>query len=168
MKGFHMNDEHTMQKLLFQQKRDEVILLYQLFSWYVSKHALDKNPYNVPETFVLVAAFASVFHDLTVSAGSLGFVVEMNESKRTGKYEFVPHHWLVWQNEDYILDLVPIDGGFATSLPNAVIQNDKRRRFFPKTKVYPNDWGVQKKADFDSKVSDLVEILEILMKKVPL
>lgn len=163
-----MGDVSIAHKFAFKYVVQDVSLLLSLFFEYVESHASKENPYKVPETFVIVTAFAFVFRNVTVTAGSLGFVVEMDESKRMGRYEFISHYWLTWQSEHYIIDLVPIDGIFGITFPNAVIQNKKRRRFFPRGKVYPDDWGTQEKAFFDHEVSCLVEILETLMKKVPL
>ena len=164
-----MNNEiQAITKLLFKQKRQDVTLLYDLFFDYVSRNSMTENPYKVPESFLLVSAFASVFADLEVVTGCTGFVAELNDAERKATYEFVSHCWLVWQNENFIIDLVPIDGEFGLSVPNAVIQNPKRQRFFPKKKLYPNHWDIKKKSEFDHQVSDLVEILEMLMKKVPL
>jgi len=143
----------------------DVRLLYDLYFDYVCQHQGDEIPYRMPDNFIFISAFACIFDDLEVKAGYVPFVVTTSPHKLLAC--LVPHRWLVWRHK-FIIDLVPVDGKFGVSVPQLVVDNDARKRFLQVLGLYPAEWGAKEKTTFDQGVSDLVEILEILMKKVPL
>jgi hypothetical protein len=162
-----MKTKHSVDFTFFAHKQQDVELLYRMYVDCVRVQKTKGN-HKIPDTFVLVSAFASVHSELEVAFGYVGFVSDINHVTRKVQYEMPEHYWLTWRDPDYIIDLLPLDGEFGISIPQAVIQKKKLKRFFPSKNLYPKNWGVKERVTFDSDVSDLVVVLEGLQKMVPL
>lgn len=163
-----MLTKNVLEKVAFHQKLQEVALLYYLVCEHFLLQGAPKGQLVVPSTFVLVSAFGDFFSDLQVVSGRCAFIVAINETERKVGLNFIEHHWFQWRDESHIIDLVPIDGEFGVSVPQAVLQPEGRKRFFKSKTLHPEDWGNKQKIRFDSEVSALVELLQKLNKKVPL
>jgi len=163
-----MKLEHaTTEMLLFRQKRQDVGLLYDLFFEYVSVEVGKGKP-SIPDRFTLTAAFACVFdHDLKLVSGLCSFTPAVHILSGRIILRFLPHHWLSWHDENHIIDVLPLDGMYGVSVPQAIVQRREMMRYFPSKGIFPTDWDDTKKASFDNSVSDVVAILEELMEKVP-
>lgn len=163
-----MNVDQTTSLLMFRQKRQDVALLYDIYFDYVSTE-ISKGKYTIPDRFALTAAFGCIFaHDLKLVSGLCGFTPKVHTSSGIIIFRFLHHHWLSWQDENHIIDLVPLDGMFGVSVPQAIVQRGGMKRYFPSSGLFPSEWDNEKKAEFDNTVSDIVSILEELMKKIPL
>lgn len=157
----------TFDILFFRQKRQDIALLYDLYFDYVSSR-ISSEKYIIPDSFTIIAAFSCVFDsDFRLVSGLCGFVPAYTQ---TGKVilRFFPHHWLAWKDDDHIIDVIPLDGMFGVSVPQAIIQKRQMRRYFPSVGIFPYNWAKQKKVEFDGQVNNLVTVLEELMQKVPL
>lgn len=161
-----MEIERSTNFLLFRQKRQDVALLYDLYFDYVSSQ-MRIGSYIIPDRFVLVAAFACMFYDLKLVSGYSGFASSVNQVRRVANFSLPPHHWLTWGDENHIIDLLPVDGMFGVSTPQAVFQKDNRCRFFASKTIFPIDWDNKKKMDFHKKVNEVSSVLESLIEKVP-
>lgn len=149
--------------LLFKQKRQDVALLYDLYFDYVSSRMSDESKYSIPSTFTLVSAFACVFYpELKLESGYTVCAASGESHSQGVNYRHYAHHWLIWNNENYIIDIVPIDGIFGVSTPQAVIQKLYKKRFFPTKNIYPSDWDESVKFAFNKGVEDIVRVLEEL------
>jgi hypothetical protein len=154
--------------LLLKQKRDEIALLYDLYFDYFSSQ-IHKGSYKTPDRFTLIAAFASVFYgEVKLAYGYCGFATYPDPVTMKVVYKLKPHHWLIFSdNEDCIIDVIPIDGIFGVSVPQAVIQNKYFKRFFSLDSLPASDWGASKKPEFNTDLEEIVSVLEKLLKKIP-
>lgn len=168
-----MNSEHAA-LMLFKQRADDVRLIYGLYCDYVFGRIMETPPYKIPDTFTLVCAFASVFDGLKPVSGYTGFITAIDREANEMEYKEQIHHWLVFrdfplENKTYLIDVIPADGKFSVSVPQAVIQDNTKKRFFPLKSLYPKSfgWSNQEVVAFSSRVDSLVETLKMLMQKVP-
>lgn len=159
-------ENFTTDMVLFRQKRQEIALVYDLYFDYISQE-ISKGNHYIPDRFTLTTAFSVVFYDTQVVSGLCGFTPTVNSTSGRIVLRFLPHHWLSWRDENNIIDVIPLDGVFGVSVPQAILQQRNRARFFPAMSVYPRSWDSKKKVDFDNKVNEVVAVLEELMKKIP-
>lgn len=154
--------------LLFKQKRDEIALLYDLYFDYFSS-CVNMGGCKTPDKSTLVAAFASIFYsDVKLVYGHCGFASHPEISNMKIVYKLEPHYWLSFGNEEnYIIDVLPVDGMFGISVPQAVIQDRCFKRFFPLDYLPATNWEVNQNTDFNTDIEDIISTLEILLKKVP-
>lgn len=121
--------------------------------------------YKIPESFLLTAAFSLVFPELKLSSGYMSFINNIDFPEKRINLKFPRHHWLIWENENYIIDVLPLDGIFGVSVPQAVVQNSYVKRYFPAASLFPKGWSAKQKVEFEDKVDTLAEILHGLMEK---
>ena len=159
-----MEDSATV--ALFKQKRQEVALLYDLYVAHVSNER-DKGSCRIPDSFVITASFAKLFTDLKLVAGYMSFVSDLNRSQRRVSFVFPSHQWLTFRNKNQIIDVIPIDGEFGLSVPQAVIQRSGAIRFFQTKNIFPSSWDSKKMQEFEKGVEEVSLILKELMQKVP-
>ena len=151
---------------LFKQKRQDVSFLYELYFEHVSIE-MSNEPSFTRDRFTLAAAFACVFDELQLVSGFSGFASNIDHVAKKVQYTLPIHHWLIWQDYTYVIDILPVDGVFGVSVPQAVVQKDGLYRFFPATTLYPVSWSKAKISEFDKDVSVVVSILEELKEKIP-
>lgn len=166
-KGFIMNREKvTIDMVLFRQKRQEVALLYDLYFDYYSNEVFKGNS-CISDSFIVTAAFSCVFScDLKLVAGLCSFTASINNPLGRIIVRLSPHHWLSWRDENHIIDIIPLDGVFGISVPQAIFQRRDMMRYFPLLGIFPKDWNNNERTSFDNKVSEVVAILEDLMQKI--
>lgn len=154
--------------LFLKHKRDEIALLMDLFFDYVSHQEKSERLNLLPDTFTLVTAVATVCGDMRVVSGSVRFIPDVNHAKKTVTWSFKRHHWLIWKDDSYIIDVLPTDGEFGVSVPQAILaKSSEEKRFFRDLEVYIPDLSQEEKVTHDKRFSDLVSLFETLLKKVP-
>jgi hypothetical protein len=173
----------TVDGLLFLSfKRQEVAMLYDIFVEHIRENVLREKEraereniesilVELPDNFLLTSAFACIFDDLKLTGGYTSFAssdiqIGTDTKKKTGVFSFPIHYWLTFVDENHIIDVLPYDGFFGVSTPQAIIQSGNKKRFFAKKDLYPSDWGIKEKTIFEDKLRDVVNILEYIKSKV--
>lgn len=173
-----MVDNNTIIKratdlIFLKYKRDEIALLMDLLFDHVSKqkdfsvlHSFMVN--GVIDRLTLVSAIQMVCGEFVVASGHMRFLPEINFEEKTVVWSFRRHHWLMWQEDGYIIDVLPSDGEFGVSVPQAVITTSvSEKRFFRDVGISVPNISLEEKIAFDKQFSALVSLLEMLQQKIP-
>lgn len=160
-----METNAPLRLLVFSQKRLEVSMLYDLYCKYIRYKIAIEETYAIPDSFLLTTAFSLVFPELKLSSGYVSFIVDINFENKMIALKRLPHHWLTWEDENHIIDVLPVDGMFGVSVPQAVLQNYGNKRFFLTKNLFPKEWSAKQKVDFENKAEELSVILQGIMSK---
>jgi hypothetical protein len=160
----------SLQKIGFIQKRSEIDALCTQLFFYMQ--GLLKNGEEVLDfdRFVLVRALEEVFYPevITVSGYTVLLPEDDLKTEQLNKAVLYPHHWLAFNSTTkYLIDVLPVDGAFAVSVPQLVVVSRNLRRFVPSATLYPEDWTVIEINNFSKKVRMLASIFEFLSNERP-
>lgn len=151
---------------LFAQVRKDVAMLYDA---YVYHFGMNRDVLEIPTTTKLVTAFSCIFYlELKLVYGTTLFVAEKDKKGkvlRTSSRR--PHYWLSWKDEDHVIDVLPADGKFGVSVPQAVLQTKSKRRFFPEKVIFQPEWDRDLREGFSRDVDDIAATLDSIMRKIP-
>lgn len=161
-----MNAKLSVSMVVLSQKLQEITVIYHLYHEYLVKKRAAEEYYQTPDIFTLTTAFAEVFPDLHVVLGMCGFVYGPDMQTQRKRLVLCDHAWLVY-DDCYIIDLVPHDGIFGVSVPQVIIPEVNKQRFFPTDRKFPESWGDQEKINFDRSFSEHLSILQELSTNVP-
>jgi hypothetical protein len=163
-----------IEHFLFAQKRQEVHTLCDaLFGEHVKATSAGKY-FPTVDRFCLVMALGDLFHPyLTMVSGYCVFMYVQEGSyikeKKTVSQLLMPHHWLrMHDNENHIIDVLPYDGIFGVSVPQAVLQKKNLPRFVPSGEIYPTCWNMAERESSRKRTEELIAILDIYAQKIPL
>ena len=150
----------------FREIFKEVTDLYNAFIFDTMRRS--GETFSIPHATVLSAAFACIFLELRFVSVLVLFADIKNIKNGEGSYGFLTHHVLIWKSDLFVIDITPIDGFPAISLPQAIIQTKTRKRFFVLPELDQSTWTFEKQVAFDKEVESLVEILTLLKKQLKL
>ena len=156
----------SLKLMLFAQARQEVHILYDVFFERMTRALADKQPFPEVTRFILVRAFEEVFFPrLKMVSGYCAFIAERNG---VAVIELAPHHWLTMEGTpSHIIDVLPVDGTFGVSCPQAVVHNESSVRFFEAKGIYSVDLSQEDIATVNGKIIKVVELLTSCMEKIP-
>ncbi len=172
MRNNNIITERSIDLLYLKQKRDEVALLMDLLFEYVSQqkdpsvlHSFMVN--GLIDRFTLVSAVEMVCGEFVAVSGHMRFLLEINHKKKTVVWSYKRHHWLMWKDDRYIIDVLPYDGEFGVSVPQAVTPRSVfEKRFYRDGGEFAREMNSEEKIASDGRFSILINLLETLQQRV--
>ncbi|MFA6608930.1 MAG: hypothetical protein WCT07_03410 [Candidatus Paceibacterota bacterium] len=161
-----MNELDYAEISFFKHVVGDVRLLMDLYYDYFMKELSSDKSSKVPLKYTLVrAAELSFFgtHDLKAVTGYCSFCIFNGKNLKVRSHS---HQWLLWRDK-YIIDVVPLDGMFGVSVPQAVFPKDNYKRFSALPGLYPKNCSAELKKKLDADVENLSQIFDELFQKVP-
>ncbi len=161
-----MNEIIALKNMDFAGVRQDIHLVYALYFDY-----LVRNKCEVPSNLEIIAAFGCLFFckDIKLVSGYTYLAREITlKSGEIVVLSKARHTWLSWLDENYIIDLVPLDGMFGISVPQAIIQTEKKKRFFSDTDDFHTNMSDSERVKFGCRVEEITNDLEEITKDTPI
>ena len=162
-----MDKIHNAEVVLFKYVVMDVRLLLDLYYDYFMKQFSSGELTKIPLTYTVVRAIESSFfenHKLKAVRGYCSFCIFDGKNLKVRTH---PHQWLLWRDK-YIIDVVPLDGMFGLSVPQAVFPKDEHKRFSALPDIYPKNCNIKLRKEIDADVESLSQVFDELLKKVPI
>lgn len=152
---------------LFRNLVIDIRLLMDLYFDYLTKEkAKHSKAIEPPVTYIIVKAIELSFFGSNNIKSQIGFCVCCFSDRGLIHMRRNLHAWLVWK-EKYIIDVLPIDGMFGVSVPQAVFPNQNYVRFNPDNRSYTEKFNSNILRILDDRAAKLSYLFDELMSKVP-
>ena len=105
-------------------KRNDIHILYNLFFERLADESERYFPTKIPDRFTLIEAFALLVGDVEAVRGYVNMYRTIDPILRLGRPVAIPHAWLTWKEERFIIDVIPTDGVLGISVPQVIIEQE--------------------------------------------
>lgn len=152
--------------VLFRQIVNDIRMLMDLhYQWFLYQTSIG-NELETPRAQTVVRAIELSFFEKYELKATIGYCTFGNYDSKNMSLVVYNHYWLVWKDK-YIIDVMPMDGLFGISVPQAVFPKEKFIRFSPVNGIYQKDDTMEMRRKSDEDVEGLSQVFDELFKNVP-